>query len=270
MTKLIAMVLLLQLCGGARGAVPDSPRPGGIAVIPLGDSVAAPAATFNDKPAMVIRENGEWLAVVGIPLEQDVGRSTITIAGPDGGETREFEIRAHQYSEQRLSVSRKYVDLSQEQLERVGAERRVIDAALTNWRAQAPSGLELEAPVAGPRSSSFGLRRFFNEQPRAPHKGMDIAATSGTPIGAPAAGVVTATGDYYFNGNTVIVDHGQGFVSLYCHLARIDVAEGQEVGVGDALGQVGATGRVTGTHLHFATYLNGTAVDPALFLPAPE
>ena len=175
---------------------------------------------------------------------------------------------ANSYREQRLTVARKYVEPDQEQLERILAERRIIDAALTNLREIDLDDVQMSAPVDGRRSSSFGLRRFFNDQPRSPHKGMDIAAVSGTPIAAPLGGVVTATGDYYFNGNTVIVDHGQGFISLYCHLSRINVETGQELAAGDILGEVGATGRVTGAHLHFATYLNGTAVDPALFLRA--
>jgi len=272
MKMLPAGTTILVLCASTASAEPPhSPRPGGVAVIRLNvadaSGAAAPAVTFNEKPAMVIQHDDEWLAIVGIPLEQEVGNAFISISrGTDRDVMREFEVLDHQYREQRLSVNRKYVDLNQEQLQRVIAERKIIDAALGSWRDDAPDTLALDAPVAGPRSSSFGLRRFFNDQPRSPHKGMDIAATLGTPIVAPAAGIIATTGDFYFNGNTVIIDHGQGFVTLFCHLDKVEVENGQQVLSGMRIGAVGASGRVTGAHLHFATYLSGTAVDPALFL----
>jgi murein DD-endopeptidase MepM/ murein hydrolase activator NlpD len=178
-----------------------------------------------------------------------------------------FDVNEHQYLEEHLEVAQSYVSLSEENLARYQRERKVIDAALDNWRDVPVDGVALQNPVEGPRSSSFGKRRFFNKEPRNPHTGMDIAVPEGTPIAAPRAGVVTETGDFYFNGNTVFLDHGQGLVTMYCHLSEIGVEKGQVVDAGDTLGLVGKTGRVTGAHLHFGTYLNGNAVDPALLLP---
>ena len=263
--------LLCVITSALAVAAPEnSPWPGGIAVVPLGDDGIV-AVTVAGQPALVIDSAGEKRAIVGISLDQDPAEPlVVTIERGDGTtDTIDVQVDDADYRVQRLNVDHKYVDPGQEALDRIFAERDIIDAALTNWREAELDDLTLKTPTPGSRSSSFGSRRIFNDQPRSPHKGMDIAAGSGTPISAPLAGVVTATGDYYFNGNTVILDHGQGFISLYCHLSSIDVSEGQAVTQGELLGKVGATGRVTGAHLHFATYLNGTAVDPALLLEAP-
>ncbi len=261
----VAPILFVLLSAASALAAPEhAPRPGGVAIVDIGDAAGAmPEATWNARPVLVMQDGGRWKAVVGIPLDTQPGVVTVTVAG----EEREVPVEPHSYAEQRLTVkNQSYVTPDQAQLDRIGRERKIIDASLNTFRDEPVDGIGLDAPVDGPRSSSFGLRRFFNDQPRAPHKGMDIAAGSGTPIKAPRTGIVTATGDYFFNGNTVILDHGQGYVTMYCHLSEIAVEEGQVLETGDVLGAVGATGRVTGPHLHFGTYLNGTAVDPAILL----
>jgi murein DD-endopeptidase MepM/ murein hydrolase activator NlpD len=263
----VAGVLILPLRTAALANPMHSPWPGGIAVLRLYDA-AEPLVTVGGQPVLLLRESRGWSAIIGIPLEQEAPSTLRAHVSPAHASAYDvlIDVRQNHYGEQRLNVSRKYVEPDSAQLERILAERDIIDAALHIRRDVAISGISMTAPVAGRRSSSFGLRRFFNDQPRSPHKGMDIAAVEGTPVVAALGGVVAARGDYYFNGNTVIVDHGQGLISLYCHLSEILAAAGQELGAGTVLGKVGATGRVTGAHLHFATYLNGTAVDPALLL----
>ena len=243
-------------------------HPGGIAVLPVGEaSQPKPTVRFGTTRALVTQQDDEWLAVVGIPLAQQEGEAFIDVSySGEEDSTIGFEVAGYAYREQRLTVTKDFVNPDPEELERIIADRKIIDAALRRFRESDDTRLRITAPVSGRQSSSFGLRRFFNDQPRSPHSGMDIAAATGTPVASPLAGLVTATGDFFFNGNTVIVDHGQGFVMLYCHLSSIDVTEGQTIEAGAIIGKVGATGRVTGPHLHFATYLNGTAVDPAMLL----
>jgi len=265
--KFSVSIALLAICSAASALPQHSPWPGGVAVVQVG-AESRPMVSVNSKAALILRANNEWIAIIGIPLDQDDTEPLVaTILRPgEGTEQIAVDLQAADYRVQRLNVDRKYVEPDPASLERIFAERKIIDSALGNWRSKELTAVILQTPVPGKRSTSFGSRRIFNDQPRSPHKGMDITAITGTPILAPRGGIVTATGDYYFNGNTVILDHGQGFISLYCHLSEIDVVEGQEVMSGNLLGKVGATGRVTGAHLHFATYLNATAVDPALLI----
>lgn len=263
-----ALPLLLLVANAVLAELPaHNPKPGGIAVLDIGTHDTRPAAFYGERSVLTMREGDSWFAVVGLPLSAEPGSASVRVAGDREFEVS-FEITAHRYREQHLEVARRYVEPDQAQLDRILSERRVIDAALNAYRDVPLESIALASPVPGKRSPSFGFRRFFNGEPRSPHSGMDIAAVTGTPVAAARSGIVAATGNFFFNGNTVIVDHGQGLVTLYCHLHRIDVDDGDHVAAGDVLGLVGATGRVTGAHLHFGTYLTGTAIDPALLLEA--
>ena len=245
--------------------------PGGVAVIELPATGAArPQVSFRDRPVMVIAENERWFAVVGIPLSMAPGPASLSIDNPDGPALPlTFVIGNIDYPEQWLTIGNKrQVDPTAEDLERIAGDRREINRAFRSWDRE-PVDTAFHLPAIGPRSSAFGLKRFFNEQPRSPHSGVDIAAPDKSDVVAPAAGVVVATGDYFFNGNTVLIHHGQGLVTMYCHMSEIDVQDGDRLDAGDLIGKIGQTGRVTGPHLHWSLSLNQVRVNPELFLVEP-
>ena len=270
----------MLLCAGLAAAA-AAPRgvplpverrvPGGIALLQLPADGPSPGAVFfNEHRAPVVQGPEGWVAVVGLPLDLAPGAHAARYV-PAGGDPPEqplpFEVVSRSYAEQRLEVKNpRHVNPETEDLARIEREQARIDASLGRYTPGMTPDFRMRAPVPGERSSSFGLRRFFNGEARKPHSGMDIAAPSGTPIRAPAAGRVIDAGDFFFNGNTVFVDHGEGLVTIYCHLSRIDVKPGQPVETGTVLGRVGATGRVTGPHLHWGVAINRAMVDPELLL----
>lgn len=215
-----------------------------------------------------MREAGRWIAIVGIPLSADPGAKLPLEVRYADKRSRQIEIAVtrKKYASQRLNVPPDQAELPAEQLARYEQERKHLQEVLRTFSEAAPASLALREPVAGRRSGSFGLRRVINGAPRNPHSGMDIAADTGVPIAAAGAGRVIDVGEYLFLGRTVILDHGQGLLSLYAHLSEVSAAVGQIVPSGATIGKVGMTGRVTGPHLHFSVYLNTAAVDPAFFL----
>lgn len=272
-TRRSLLFALAALGCGARAsdaqALPKaSSVPGGVARIALGPSPERPAAQQGTLPLLVIGDPAAWTAVVGIPLAAPAGPARIRVVSNAGAERAlEYVVRPKKYLEQRLRVAPGQVDLSPEDQARHAREREHQLQVMATFTAPAEAqSLGMDPPVSGPHSSSFGLRRVFNGKPRAPHAGMDIAAAEGTPVRAPLAAKVIDTGDYFFNGGTVWLDHGGGLLTLYCHLQDIGVNTGDALQAGDALGTVGATGRATGPHLHWGVLLNRTMVDPALFM----
>ena len=246
----------------------DSRVPGGVARLSLGPASTRPKFSYNDAPALVLGDMIEWTALIGIPLSTAPGEYTLPVEIDGQLRDKRLLVQDKKYVEQRLKVSPKTVDLSPEDNARYEREAAHLKTVMTSLSQPLPmaASLQMQVPVPGRRSSSFGLRRIFNGQARNPHSGMDIAAPTGTPVKAPLPGKVIDVGDYFFNGGTVWLDHGGGLLSMYCHLSQVNCKVGDMLQTGDAFCKVGATGRVTGPHLHWSVMLNRAMVDPALFI----
>ena len=279
-TALAASLSLLTL-SHAQAATAKKPQsdlwpqasavPGGIVRLDLGPAATRPVAHLDDVPVLVVGDARRWTAVVGIALSTLPGPANIAVHLAGGGRRLvDFVVGPKVYPVQKLKVAPSKVDLSDADEARYAREHAHMASVLATFSEPFPDAamLRMQAPVGGRRSSSFGLRRVFNGQARNPHSGMDIAAAAGTPVLAPLPGRVIDTGDYFFGGNTVFMDHGGGLLTMVAHLSAIHAKVGDMVNTGDRVASVGATGRVTGPHLHWGVVLNRKMVDPALFLKA--
>jgi murein DD-endopeptidase MepM/ murein hydrolase activator NlpD len=271
MKRLLALSGLLVTFAAAAQTLPRAePVPGGVAVVPLDvKTPAMPRVYLGNSRVMVVQEEAKWFAVVGLPLSFRTGEHELRIIGDDGHKLlQSFTVRPKKYGEEHITLSNKrMVNPTREDMKRIDRDSGEIRAAFTTWREIDTPPLTFDLPVEGPISGVFGTHRFFNGQERQPHSGVDLAAPRGTPILAPADGVIVGTGEYFFNGRTVFIDHGQGLISMYNHMDRIAVNVGETVKRGQRIGDVGMTGRVTGPHLHWGVSLNDVRVDPLMFVP---
>ncbi|HAH79902.1 MAG TPA: hypothetical protein DCL88_01660 [Gammaproteobacteria bacterium] len=259
----IALTAALVSIANIAHAAGATAVPGGVYAWPVPEN--SRNVRFNGHPVLIAGDT----ALVGIPIQQSLGNATLTFMQQGQELTHTFEIVDKRYTEQRITLkNQEMVTPNPQQLERIRAEGKRQRAIY----AQVSKAIDLSAgftmPLQGRTTSLFGHRRFFNDQPRSPHSGLDIAAPTGTPITAPAPGTVALVDDLYYNGKTVFLDHGQGLITMYCHLSEQSVTTGQVVEQNQQIGLVGATGRVTGPHLHWSVSLNGYRIDPLTFRSA--
>jgi murein DD-endopeptidase MepM/ murein hydrolase activator NlpD len=209
-----------------------------------------------------------WRALVGIDLDTAARTYTaaITADGPSAQTAYAIRVRPKAFPTRRLTVDEAFVNPPADVQARITDEAKAL-AAL--WTASAPDRLwtgPFLRPVPQPANSAFGSRSVLNGSPRSPHGGADFAAPAGTPVAAPNAGRVVLAQPLYYTGNTVVIDHGLGVLSLFAHLSTVKVTVGDQVQPGQIVGTVGSTGRVTGPHLHWALRVNGARVDPLSLL----
>jgi murein DD-endopeptidase MepM/ murein hydrolase activator NlpD len=264
-------LIIFNLASTAHASLPHAASvPGGVALITLGKVQRPdnkPQAWFNEQAVLVTAEQKKWVAVVGLPLGLKPGSYKVKVE--ISGKTKElkFKVKAKKYPEQHITLSdTSKVELSPENEARAVREIATIKQLKLHWRDAENTDLALMLPADGRLSGNFGLRRFFNGQPRSPHAGLDVAVARGTPIMSSSAGTVLAVDDYFFNGKTIFVDHGNGLLTMYCHLDQSDVQTGDPVSKGQQLGLSGMSGRATGPHLHWSMILNGALVEPAIFI----
>ena len=207
-----------------------------------------------------------WSGLIGVDVEKRPGDYPVAVTidkpgGPPLTGRYILSVKAKQFPTRRLTVAPSFVDPPPDALERISREAERLESLFRQSTPRDEVG-PFRMPVAATPGNTFGARSVFNGQARNPHGGLDFGSPTGTPIAAPAGGAVALAEDLYFTGNTVILDHGRGLYSVLAHLSKIDVTAGDRVGAGEIVGTVGATGRVTGPHLHWGARLNTARIDP--------
>jgi murein DD-endopeptidase MepM/ murein hydrolase activator NlpD len=279
---LCASLILAPAAGvAAPAAAQAGPQPG--VRITLGDAaprqgdiivatIAAPRSTTELSvtafdatwPAVAIAE-GRWRTLIGVDLDTKPGRYRIAAASgaaPAATAARTITVQPRKFRVRTLRVAPEYVNPPPDLLRRITSDSTLLQEVFANGASEASWTGGFRPPVPGRANSSFGTRSVFNGEARNPHGGTDFLSPAGTPVHAPASGRVAVARDLFFTGNTVVIDHGSGVFSTLAHLSRVDVTEGATLERGDVVGLVGATGRVTGPHLHWSLRIGSARVDP--------
>ncbi|MEZ5558316.1 MAG: peptidoglycan DD-metalloendopeptidase family protein [Pseudomonadales bacterium] len=267
------LLLVLALCCGApsataadsgEGTAAVAPVPGGLYLFDVPEGTRE--VRYQGHPVLVL----DGQAIVGIPVSAAPGAHSVRLVDSQGAASeRRFEVKAKAYPEQHLTIANpKMVNPDPADLTRIRNEAEQMRVQYLRFTDPVGDLRPFRKPLEGITTSQFGFRRVLNGEPRSPHSGLDIDSPKGAPIAAPAAGIVALTGNFYFNGNTVFLDHGHGLITMYCHMSEIRVEPGARVARGDVIGLVGATGRVTGPHLHWSVSMNGNRVDPVQVMAA--
>lgn len=246
-----------------------SPIPGGIVLVKtISSDLPKPDSYFFGNKVALVSSKGYWVAVVGLSLDTSPGPHVLYTVSDNGEQNSfNFNVKKFKYPRQNIRIKNKrQVIPTADDLVRIEKENKLVRKAFSSWTQPKEHNFILSLPVRGRFSSKFGLRRFINNEPRKPHSGIDIAAPLGKKLRAPADGIVILTGDYFFNGNTVFIDHGYGLVGMYNHLDKILVTDGQKLKRGQVFGTIGKSGRVTGPHLHWSVSLNNARINPLLLL----
>lgn len=265
-------IFLLGLGSAQADSLPENHAVnGGVTIIPI-DIKQKPEVYYNNRRIVVTESASpqQWLLVVGVPLDNHNCIQQLKVRKPYHT-TIPFHVSDKFYRTQYLTIenTRKVNPLTEDE-HRIAAETKKLSTIFSSYSSENPFHDAFNAPAKGPISSQFGLKRIYNKQPRPPHTGLDIAAPADAPVQTIGNGTVVEAGDYFYTGNTVIIDHGMGVFSLYGHLKTMDVKRGEVIKQGMQIGTIGMTGRATGPHLHWSMIMNQTYVDPLLFVSAQK
>lgn len=248
----------------------DAPQPGDVVRLDVAcacEATSATATVFGKDVPLFRIDDARWSGLIGVDLAVIPGPYLMSVVLNQGesrpiATTRELSVVAKQFTVRRLRVASGFVELPESVIARVQRESHQLEALFEAAARPREWHRPFQAPSTGQTSGTFGVRSILNGQPRSPHSGVDFGSAVGSPVVTPATGVVALAAPLFFTGNTVVIDHGLGLYSLLAHLSKFAVKEGERVRRGQVVGAVGATGRVTGPHLHWSVRLNGARVDP--------